>query len=233
MHCMRYWGAFGVQQSVGRNDTISWLCWLLLSWCALTGMTQIVLLSSTWQVQESRWEILHHSCTCYLRSLQKNIIANSALLGLPSHHIECPVVCQSFQCPDRTWEMSWELVSHKWWGAESFWYRCCEGKIDTAWNIPIYLPFFLATLQYLSTNKDREMHMSQPMPFATEKNDIKESSGPNQLILRTLVSKDMVFPYKDQYGGGGDTYLISHNKNKSKQALLFKTAQDCLFCDIW
>jgi hypothetical protein len=56
--------------------------------------------------------------------------------------------------------------------------------------------------------------MSQPMPFATEKNDIKESSGPNQLILRTLVSKDMVFPYKDQYGGGGgeDNYLISKKK---------------------
>ncbi len=64
----------------GLSDTIS-LCWLLLSWFALTGMTQIVLFSSTWQVQESRWEMLHHSCPCYLRSqvFAKNIIANSAL----------------------------------------------------------------------------------------------------------------------------------------------------------
>jgi hypothetical protein len=41
----------------------------------------------------------------------------------------------------------------------------------------------------------------------------------------------MVVSYKGQYWGG-ETYLISH-KNKSKQALLFKTAHNCLFCDIW
>ncbi len=86
----------------GLNDTIS-LCWLLLSWFALTGMTQIVLFLSTWQVQESRCEMLHHSCTCYLQSqvFAKKYHSKLSIVGLPSHHIECPVVFQSFQCPDR------------------------------------------------------------------------------------------------------------------------------------
>jgi hypothetical protein len=63
-----------------------------------------------------------------------------------------------------------------------------------------------------------------------QKNDIKESSGPNQLILEHWFQKTWFFITKVDIEGGG-RYLPYISQKQVKQALLFKTAHTCLFCD--
>jgi hypothetical protein len=50
------------------------------------------------------------------------------------------------------------------------------------------------------------------------KNCIKESSGPNQLILEHWFQKTWFFITKVDIGGGEDTYLISHKSKSNKHS---------------
>jgi hypothetical protein len=58
------------------------------------------------------------------------------------------------------------------------------------------------------------------MPFGTGKNDIKESSGPKQLILEHWFQKDMVVSYKGQYWGY--TYLPYISQKQVKTSTPFQ-----------